>query len=354
MTKVILKPTLILLILLASYFLFWPVGFEPVAYSPPDDPGLNGDFAVNDRLSTAEAILLDQADSPEAVAYGPDSMFYSGLVNGDIIRYRADGSDRQLWANTGGRPLGMKFDAHGKLIIADEKLGLISVDSTGEITILVSEVDGKKLYYTDDLDIARDGIIYFSDATQRNKDVVTEIWELQPTGRLLSYNPATQQSAVLLDSMRFANGVAVGPDDEYLLISETFGMVINKVWLKGPKKGQAEIWVDSVPGFPDNITYNDRGIFWLAMPDLRIGKHFEKLYDQPFLRKVVARLPTSITGAEEPKPYGLVIGFDLEGRVVHNLQDPSGNIRKITSALDINGTLYLGSLAMNKVMKYTY
>ncbi|MFT6809051.1 MAG: hypothetical protein ACJA01_002283 [Saprospiraceae bacterium] len=124
-----------------------------------------------------------------------------------------------------------------------------------------------------------------------------------------------------MEGLRFANGVALGPRDEYLLLTETIGMLIHKVWLKGPKKGTSEIFMNALPGYPDNISYNDNGIFWLAMPNIRVDAEFEDLYTQPFLGKVISRLPRSIRESKEPGPYGIIIGIDTLGQVRYNFQD---------------------------------
>jgi len=349
--KIIRKLLPVLALLGLGYLLFWPIAIQPAAYTPPPNPGLKDVFEPNERLQAGESILKGHDIGPEAIVFGPDSMFYTGFENGDIMRFNSDGSIQKVYSNTGGRPLGLKFDKQKNLIVADALKGLLSIDSIGTVSLLTNEVAGTKIFYADDLDIAEDGTIYFSDATQRNRDIKDEIMELQPSGRLLSYNPATKATKVELEGMRFANGVAIGPNGEYLMVNETFGMLINKYWLKGPKRGQKEIWINQLPGFPDNITYNGDGIFWLALPNLRTGKEFEYLFDKPFLRKMLARLPQSVLDAQEPKPYGCIIGLNEEGHVIHNFQDPTGRINTLTSALEIDGYLYLGSLEMDRAVR---
>lgn len=352
MIKTILKTIAILLGIIVLYLLFYPVSFEPVAYTPPPNPGLEtGAFAKNTKLASTTPLLSDQGTGPEDIAMGPDSLLYTAYEDGRIVRFSLDGKKMAGFANTGGRPLGLQFDAQGNLIVADQYKGLLLVDPLGAVRVLADEVAGTKIFFADHLDITSDGIIYFSDASQRNHDIETEVWELQPTGRLLSYNPTTKKTKIELEGMRFANGIALGPNDEYLLITETFGMKINKFWLKGAKKGTKEVWVNELPGFPDNISYNDKGIFWVAIPNLRLPE-FEPLYDKPFLRKVLKRLPSFMINAPEPTKYGMVIGFDESAKVVENLQDPSGNLQMITSANEFDGTLYLGSLWMSSVGKY--
>ena len=68
------------------------------------------------------------------------------------------------WVNTGGRPLGIDFDGNGNLIVADGYIGLLSIAPDGKITTLLTSVDGIPLGFTDDVDVAADGKIYFNAA----------------------------------------------------------------------------------------------------------------------------------------------------------------------------------------------
>ena len=261
MFKKILYLLLLLNVVAILYFLFWPADFEPVAYTPPKNPEFTGVFAKNNQLNNAEIIINNIGIGPEDIVIGPDSFLYTGIADGSIIKFSLDGKTTEYIGNTGGRPLGLKFDTTGKLIIADEYKGLLSLNKNREIKLLTNEVNGTKIFFADHLDITGDYKIYFSDASQRNHDIQKEIWELQPTGRLLSYDPATEKTEIEMEGLRFANGVAIGPNDEYLLITETFGMLIHKYYLKGNKKGESEIFNNEVPGYPDNINFNGTDIF---------------------------------------------------------------------------------------------
>ncbi|HEX6303897.1 MAG TPA: hypothetical protein VFZ76_06890 [Anaerolineales bacterium] len=57
----------------------------------------------------------------------------------------------------------------------------------------------------------------------------------------------------------------------------------------------------------------------------------------PLVRKMLFRLPASWLPA--PKKYGLVLGLDLDGNVVSNLQDPSGTYAYITTDKEHGGYL---------------
>ena len=68
-----------------------------------------------------------------------------------------------------GRPLGLRFNRRtGDLYIADAYLGLMRVGPEGgQATMLVNEVEGVPLRFTNDLDVASDGSVYFTDSSSK-------------------------------------------------------------------------------------------------------------------------------------------------------------------------------------------
>jgi hypothetical protein len=62
----------------------------------------------------------------------------------------------------------------------------------------------------------------------------------------------------------------------------------------------------------------------------------------PSLRKVAARLPRSMWPV--PQPYGHVVAFREDGRIVADLQDPSGAYPETTAVTETKERLYVQSL----------
>jgi len=327
-----------------------PAPIDPVSWTPDPNPDLTGPFEPNMQLAEVERLLEGVGVGPEDVACAPQGAHYTGFGDGRIVRFGADGSHTEL-ANTGGRPLGMQLDAAGRLIVADAVRGLLAVSAQGEIEVLTDSVGGKKMLFVDDLDIAADGTIWFSDASTRHgyADSMYDFIEGQPTGRLLSYDPISGETQVHLDKLFFANGVALGPDDDYVLINETAAGRIHRLWLKGTKAGQRDLFASGLPGTPDNISFNGRDTFWVAMPSLRAGA--DALAGYPLVRKLLSHLPAESLRAGVT-PYSFVVGLGLNGEVVRNLQDTNAGFHMITSANECDGSLYLGSVLMPAVARY--
>jgi sugar lactone lactonase YvrE len=347
--KKVLLVFLALLAALALYLLLWPVPIDPEAWTPPEAPKLEGVYAVNTRLSGAERLPAGAGHKPEGVAIDAQGRIYGGMEDGQIVRWSADGKGPEVFAQTGGRPLGMDFDRDGNLIVADADKGLLAINPQGAVTVLSTEAGGLPFHCLNDLDIAADGTIYFTDASWKFPIAAykKDLFEHRPNGRLLAYEPTTKQTRLVLDKIYFANGVAVSPDQSFVLVVETGMYRVRRVWLSGEKKGTVEIFIDNLPGFPDNISSNGNDKFWLALVTPR-NPLLDKLLSRPFLRKVILRLPEFLQPA--PQRYGFVLGLDRNGAVVANLQDPSGKAYAVISnVLEHQGKLYFGSIGEDAV-----
>lgn len=335
---------LCLLAIGALYLALWPTGMDPVAWTPPPAPALEGVYAYNEKLKDIQKLVEAAGRGPEAVNVDATGRIYTGYDDGRVVSIAADGGSYYEMVNTGGRPLGITFGPRGGLVIADAKLGLLHLGK--KLTTLVAEADGLPLGFTDDADNTRmDRNVYFTDASskfgygQHMKDLL----EHGANGRLLAYNVDSKQVHVLMSGLHFANGVAVGPDDAYVLVNETGKYRILRYWLKGEKAGTHDVFIDNLPGFPDNLSFNNRDRFWVAIYAPRNAMLDELLPGSPFVRKVVARLPAFL----QPKAaqHAFVLGLDLEGKVVANLQYAGDDAyAPITSVREHGPWLYFGSL----------
>ena len=334
------------------YLVVTPVPINPAAWTPPTAPELTGQYQQNSRLAGVQKLPLGEGHAPEDVALDNGGRIYAGFEDGRIIQLDPDGTRPHVFANTHGRPLGLIFDRAGNLVVADAISGLLSISPAGEVKTLSTAIDGRKYGCLNDLDVAADGTIYFTEASSKfsMKNFTSDILEHQPNGRLLAYEPATQKTRIVVDGLYFANGVAVSPDQSFVLVVETGLYKVRRVWISGPKQGQSEDFISNLPGFPDGISSNGKDKFWLALVTPR-DPGFDKILPHPFLRKVVFRLPKFLQPA--PKRYSFVLGLDSNGRVIDNLQNGSVDCyAQIANVVERNGSLYFGSIGENTVGRF--
>jgi YD repeat-containing protein len=326
------------LALVAAYLLLWPVPIEPESWTPlrASRPSANAGLA---GVQLLEALL----PAPEALTFDAAGRIVTGLLDGRIVRFTPNGDDLTVVAETGGRPLGLKYDPSGRLIVADAIRGLLAIGPHGKVETLATAYGGQTFGLVDDLDIGKDGTVYFSDASTRwpLAQYKMDVIEHRPSGRLFVYRP-DRGVELLLGGLYFANGVALSPDESYVLVAETMSYRIRRMYLSGPLAGQHDVFVDNLPGFPDNITWSPaRGAFWIALAAPR-EPAIDALGSWPFVRKVLARLPERLQPAAKRHAWALAV--DEAGRTVDDVQDASpASYSPLTSVIERDGFLYMGS-----------
>lgn len=146
------------------------------------------------------------------------------------------------------------------------------------------------------------------------------------TGRLLQYDPCTKKVTVLLKNLAFANGVALSKDNSFLLVAETATFKIFKLWLRGPKAHDVELF-SQLQRPADNIKRTDNGEFWVALNSRR-GLHGNQTSSVSWLTK---------------DPVG--VKFDEQGNVVNVLDGEGGRtLESVSEVEEHNGKLWIGSV----------
>ncbi|NOY56798.1 MAG: SMP-30/gluconolactonase/LRE family protein [Actinobacteria bacterium] len=313
---------------------------DPVKWQPPAAPELVGVYEVNNALADVD-IWPGPGVGPEDVVLDDHGHVFTGIEDGRILRWDAEWGAPQILANTNGRPLGVELDVDGNLIICDAYRGLLRLEPDGTLTTLADSFEGERFLETNNASIAADGTIYFSVSSTRF-DVAhykLDLMEHSNTGRLFALHPDGNLE-LLLDGLYFSNGVALSADESFLVVAETSMYRVSRLWLTGEHKGEVDVLIDNLPGFPDNVSqYGD--VFWIAIASPR-DKILDKLGPRPWLAKLVAGMPERFQPA--PSRHAIVLGVDEHGTVVHNLQDPNGAYAVITGVRQSGGYLYFGSL----------
>ena len=338
----------IFLALIGSYLLLWPVPIDPVAWQAPIDRGYVDPFAPNQLLQSTTAIDLGEYEGPEDATLGKDGRVYVTVNGGKIIRIQNRGVTE--FADTGGRPLGIETDADGTLVVANAIDGIQRIGLDGSVTTLLDSINGQPLVNANNLGIGPDGMIYFSQSSTKfttsgfggsYQASLLDIMEHGGHGNVFAFDPETGDVTQLMTGLNYANGIAVSKDGRFLLVAETGHYRISKFWLEGEQRGQTDVLLDNLPGFPDNIRRGHRGRFWIGFAAPR-NQLLDELSDNPLVRKIVQRLPDAL----RPKAtrFSHVIAINGEGQVLMNLHDPSARFPTLTGVLETRDNLYLTSL----------
>ena len=347
--------------ILAAYLLVWPIPIEARAWTTQPDVGYTGAHAVNSGLANLQTLDLDGEEGPEHVQIGPDGRLYAAVASGKVLRLSQEGTAFETFADTRGRVLGFDFDRAGNMIAADAMRGLLRINAQGQVSVLADQVAGKPILYADAVVASKAAgspeRFYLSDASQRFgaqqwggtfEASVLDILEQSATGRVLVHDAATGQTEVVVSGLSFANGVTLSGDEQTLFVAETGRY---RVWavpasvrnldLSNGPNGGAKVLLDNLPGYPDNLMRGFGGRIWVGLTKPR-SPAVDGMAHQPLLREMTLRLPRALWPI--PKAYGHVIAFREDGRIVADLQDPSGAYPETTAITETPDRLYVQSL----------
>ena len=323
----------------------------------------DGPYRLNNKLRDVTLIGLGRIEAPEDVILDRNDHLYAGSRHGDIIKFFAPDYQRmEVFAHIGGQPLGLAFDRDDNLNVCIGGMGLYRITPDKVVQRVTDETnrswhsinDDSRLRLADDLDIADDGRIFFSEATTRYEmhEWPVDGLEARGNGRIVCYDPRDGSTRTVLRNLRFPNGIAIASDKQSILFAETWGCCIKRYWFDGPKSGQVEMVLDNLPGYPDNINLASDGHYWLALVGMRCPAYDLALRMPGFRKRMATRVPLD----EWLFPNintGCVLKFSESGQVLETLWDLGGeNHPMITSMREHRGHLYLGGILNNRIGRY--
>lgn len=173
---------------------------------------------------------------------------------------------------------GLALDREGRLLVCQHgDRALMRVEKDGKRTILADHYQGKHLNGPNDLAVARDGTIYFTDiGVWGNKELPTAFYQLKADGTLRQLHTSVQGV--------FANGIALSPDEKYVYVGLSGGRKIVRYDLNAVTATVSNELVlvdmssEKEPGTPDgikvdrkgNVFHGGAGGLWITSPT---GKH---------------------------------------------------------------------------------
>jgi ribose transport system permease protein len=324
------------------------------------EAGSDSPLALNDRLAGVEIIGLGNVESPEDVILDDDDFLFCGTRHGDIVRFHPPTYEvSEVYAHIGGSPLGMAFDKDRNLLVCVGGMGLYKIDRERRVSKVTDEtnrsafsvVDDSRLRLADDLDIAPDGRIFFSEATIRYEmhDWPVDALESRGNGRIICFDPKTGKTHTVVRNLIFPNGICLAHDGQSILFAESWACRISRYWISGPKSGQVERVVDQLPGYPDNINRASDGTYWVALMGMR-SPALDVALRMPGFRRRMARRIAPDQWLYPNLNIGCVARFDDQGRVIESLWDRGAtNHPMITSMREHRGWLYLGGITNNRI-----
>lgn len=226
------------------------------------------------------------------------SLIWSDIPGDRILEYSpatgVTGEYRTAVEFTNGRTL----DLDGSIVQCSHGLRRVERDTGGEITPIVDRFEGRRLNSPNDVVVAADGAVWFTDPSYG----ITQPAEGHP-GELeygacwvFRYDPATEELAPVVTDIAQPNGLAFSPDESLLYVSDTSGasdlsdvghhIRVYDVVAGVPVNGR--VFAEIERGVPDGFRVDEHGNIWTSSLDAVIvyAPDGSRLGDIPVPEKV--------------------------------------------------------------------
>lgn len=355
--------------------ILYPSPIQPVSYVPSPSPKMEGasaSTATNDMNKLGIRLLENQFTGPESLVINGDHLFASTYDKGVVMIHISTLEYQSLkplgvgscgaydLEPTCGRPLGMRIH-NGYLYVVDAYLGLHRYDLK-YLSHSAEKLAAPSVVFGNDLAISSKGLVFYSDSSQKwqRRDFMYLLLESSVDGRLVQYNETSGESIILSDTLSFANGVELSPDEDFVLVAETNRARIARYWLKGPKQGFWDYFATNLPGLPDNIRRSPRNTYWVGLASVRKENHTHS-YDfgeHTFLRGLIAKLfalsPQMVFKYMPVTKHSMLIELGQDGKIVRSFHDESGDfVPAVSEAEEGDNDIYLGSYGLPFLTKLT-
>ncbi|KAH9769040.1 Str synth domain-containing protein [Citrus sinensis] len=202
---------------------------------------------------------------------------------------------------------------------------------------------------------ASDGSLYFTVSSKKYTpaEYYKDLVEGKPHGQLLKYDPELEETIVLHEGFYFANGVALSKDEKFVVVCESWKFRCRRYWLKGPRQGRLESFIEHLPGGPDNINLAPDGSFWVALIKMN-QTGVRAIQSCPDKWKLLQAYPELINLLI---PLGndagaRIVKVDTHGKIIMDFNDPNATyISFVTSAVEFEDNLYMASIQSKFVGK---
>jgi len=200
-------------------------------------------------------------------------LLWSDIPNNRIMRWLEEDGHVSVFRSPSNFSNGNTRDLQGRLITCEHDTRRVTrTEPDGRITVLIDSFNGKKLNAPNDVIVASDGAIWFTDpgyGILGNYEGHKDTSELPPS--VYRLDPQTGKAKMVVDSFDKPNGLALSPDEKKLYIIDsgiTHGGRSNiRVFdVNGDALTNDKVFAEGfAPGFTDGVRVDTDGNVWCSM-----------------------------------------------------------------------------------------
>ncbi len=245
---------------------------------------MSGDESSTDasRLVNATA-KLDLLDATSRWAEGPvyvpagRYLLWSDVPSDRIMRWDESSGHVSVFRSPSQNANGNTLDRQGRLVTCEQLTRRVTrTEHDGSITVVADRIDGKRFNSPNDVIVASDGAIWFTDPTYgidsdyEGRRATSEIGK----SRLYRVDPSDASVRVAGDDFVQPNGLALSPDERRLYVSDTGrthvegGPAHIRIFdVSAGKLTGGEIFVECPVGLFDGFRLDEAGNVWTSAGD---------------------------------------------------------------------------------------
>ena len=193
---------------------------------------------------------------------------WSSIGSSSFLRERIDRCPSLSWYLQTERPnksVSSSLSAECTTSLVEKLTQLLSADDT--------RFGARPLRFVNDVDVLDGRYLFFTDSDwlYPRKHFMSVLLRSNPRGRLIRFDLETSKLRILDDQLSFPNGVQLAADKQSVLVCETTLARVIRHWIAGDSSsiGKSEVFIDNLPGLPDNIRLTSTGNYWIAFASVR-------------------------------------------------------------------------------------
>jgi gluconolactonase len=193
------------------------------------------------------------------------TLVWSDIPNDRMLRWDAANETLSVFRQPSNYANGSTRDQQGRLVTCEHGGRQVTrTEHDGTITVLADGYQGKRLNAPNDVVVAADGAVWFSDPTfgilgdyegyRAEPELPTYLYRLGPDGRL---DAAAE--------LRSPNGLAFSPDESVLYVVESRAVPHRRIVaydVRDGSLGEQRTFIDCGDGIPDGLRIDEDGNLW--------------------------------------------------------------------------------------------
>ncbi|MBV9777212.1 MAG: SMP-30/gluconolactonase/LRE family protein [Acetobacteraceae bacterium] len=219
-------------------------------------------------LASVERLATDCRWSEGPVYFGDARcVLWSDIPNDRILRWDEETGAVTTYRKPSNNANGNTRDRQGRLVTCEHRgRRVVRTECDGAITVLMDRHEGKRLNSPNDVVVASDGAVWFTDppfgllgyyeGERAESELSPAVWRL---------DPQSGRASVIADDIAAPNGLAFSPDERTLYVvasRETPRKILAYDVVDGTRVANRRVLIDAEGGTPDGFRVDVDGNLW--------------------------------------------------------------------------------------------